>query len=83
MKFYSEILNKLFDTEKDLVAAEAEIEKEKAAKEAKEKERKDRLAKIKKAIGYAEDLIARYEADYNHNCEIEVPRFLFDLFKKF
>ena len=46
MKFYSENLNKLFDSEKELKEAEAE----KAAAEAEAKAKKEALTKERKAL---------------------------------
>ena len=40
MKFYSEKLNKLFDTEKELVSAEKILEEEKAKKQRAAEEKK-------------------------------------------
>ena len=41
MKYYSTVVNRLFDTEQELLRAEKQIADEKAAKEAKEKKLKE------------------------------------------
>ena len=54
MKFYSEVTNKLYDSEKALIAAEAEVkrlEEEKIAKErAKKEERSKRAKEVENAL---------------------------------
>jgi Skp family chaperone for outer membrane proteins len=53
MKYYSEKLNKLFETEKELISAEKahddEVANQKKAKEAAAAERKARAAEVEKA----------------------------------
>ena len=50
MKFYSEKLNKVFETEKECVAAEEKYDVELAAKQAKEKQLADTRKQRAKAI---------------------------------
>lgn len=68
MKFYSEILNRLFDSEKELKAEEAEyirICEEKAAEEEKtEAERLALLKEIKEARKTYNELLKKYYNEY-------------------
>lgn len=68
MKFYSEKLNTMFDSEKDLVAAEDVYEAELATKQAKteklKKERKERAAEVEAAHKKYLELLNAFLADY-------------------
>lgn len=77
VKYFSETLNKLFDTEKDLMAAEGEakkaelekIRKEKAAKEARAtraKEVEDALKAADAAYAKASQLLKDFTKDYGY-----------------
>lgn len=68
MKFYSEKLNKLFDTENDLVAAEKEV--------ADREQKKAEAAKAKKAdaIAVEESFKARNVARREYNAKIVAAR---------
>ena len=64
MKYYSEVLDRVFDSEKELVAEEtkaknAEIEKQLLEKR-KSEERKNRAAEVEKARIAAEEAVANY-----------------------
>ena len=64
MKYYSEQLDRLFSTEKELLVAEA-AEKEKQLKKDKEKEEKIKAkAEIDKALESVIKLIAEYNRKY-------------------
>ena len=60
MKFYSEKLNKMFDSEAEVVKAEAEAQKEAAAQQLKEKQVKEERAADAKKVN--ESLVAAREA---------------------
>ena len=75
MKYFSEVLNKTFDSEKECLEAEnlAKLAKEKADKEAKEKKEKRaaRAAEVEQAIKdsaaaqkKAEELLKAFVKDY-------------------
>lgn len=63
MKFYSESLNKLFDTEKDLIDAEAKVKAAEAKKLAEEKAKKEARAtkakEVEKALKEANEAQAK------------------------
>lgn len=50
MKFYSEKLKKLFDTEKDLVAAEKVVDEENAKKKLASEQKKEEASKVEDAF---------------------------------
>lgn len=68
MKFYSEKLDKLFDSEKLLTEAENQYDVEQAAKAAKEdklkKERKQRAKEVDEAYKHYMDLLNAFLKDY-------------------
>ena len=77
MKFYSETLNKLFNTEKELkeaeIAREAEIAKKEAAEKAKKTARALRAKEVEKALKVANDaqanaakLLKEFTKDYGY-----------------
>lgn len=47
MKYYSETLKKIYDTQEELISAECEYEKKVEEKKKKEKEEAERLTKLK------------------------------------
>ena len=63
MKFYSEVTNKLYNSEKDLAKAEAEVKKAEAEKVAQEKakkaERATRAKEVEKALKEANEAQAK------------------------
>lgn len=64
MKYFSEITEKLYDSQEELVAAEKKIADEKAAAEKKELERKKDSEKIEKSIDNTQKLIDEFEKKY-------------------
>ncbi len=70
MKYYSEKLDKLFDSEKALATAEDQHEVEQAAKAAKEdklkKERKQRAAEVDEAYTKYMKLLNAFVQDYGY-----------------
>ena len=64
MKYYSEILKKQFDTEKECLEAEEAIAR-------KEKERGARKAEVTEALRNAVDLLGKYQDDYDEELTFE------------
>jgi len=73
MKYYSDVLRKFYDTEKDCVQAEAQYKKEqdeKAKAEAKKAEtRKARAEEVEAAMKAATDARKKYEKLLNEFCK--------------
>lgn len=73
MKFYSETLNKVFDTEKACVEAEekyrAELEAKKAAEAKKAETRKARAAEVEEAMKAAREARAKYDKLLSEFCK--------------
>ena len=60
MKYFSEKLNKLFDSVEDLQAAENQWELQRQNAKAKEEEALKELEEIHAAIGHLKDLLVKY-----------------------
>lgn len=56
MKYYSEKLNRVFDTEDEVVKAEKEVEDKKAEEAKKSEEKKARAEEVKKAYAHINDV---------------------------
>lgn len=65
MRFYSDITQKIYETEDDLITAENKVMEEKAAAEKAKQEREVRLSEINEAYEAYLDLVKSYEKDYN------------------
>ena len=79
MKYYSEILDELFDTEEELFKQEEEdfrIKEEKRKTEAAEKKRiKEELQKeIQESYDYFLSLIKEYNETYKEPIKISIPK---------
>ena len=78
MKYYSEILDELFDTEKELFKQEEDfrIKEEKRKTEAAEKKRiKEELQKeIQESYDYFLSLIKEYNETYKEPIKITIPK---------
>lgn len=64
MKYWSESLKKLFDTEKALIEAEKAVERKNLEAEAKEKEKAKDKAEVTKKIDEVTELISKYIMKY-------------------
>lgn len=64
MKYWSESLKKLFDTEKALIEAERAVERKNLEAEAKEKEKAKDKAEVTKKIDEVTELISKYIMKY-------------------
>lgn len=64
MKFYSELTKQLYDTEKDLKAAEIEVTKQKADRAERAKEVTEALKAATEASKKAEKLLQDFVRDY-------------------
>lgn len=73
MKYYSEVLNKVFDTEKACSEAEAkyqaEVEAKKAAEAKKAETRKARAAEVEAAMKAAREARAKYDKLLQEFCK--------------
>lgn len=78
MKYYSEVLDELFDTEEELTEAEIgkEIEQNFEKMKAKEaQERKEKLQKeIQETYDYFYSLIKEYNETYKEPIKITIPK---------
>lgn len=64
MKFYSELTKQLYDTEKDLKAAEIEVTKQKADRAERAKEVTEALKAATEASKKADKLLKEFVKDY-------------------
>ena len=64
MKYWSESLKKLFDTEKALIEAEKAVERKNLEAEAREKEKAKDKAEVTKKIDEVTELISKYIMKY-------------------
>lgn len=64
MKYYSEVLGKIFDTTDELIAEEAKQEAEEAKKKAAIEDKKARKKEVDEAYDHARNLIMKYTNDY-------------------
>ena len=64
MKYYSETLDKLFDSEAELKKAENTALEEKKRKQALKDERAKRAKEVDEAIEHASDLLNKFIEDY-------------------
>lgn len=60
IKYFSEITNRTYDTEEELIAAENEVKKQQERQENKEKERKEFEDKLDKAYDCMEEAYNNY-----------------------
>ena len=72
MKFYSEKLNRLYDSEEELHKAEKEAEEQESKKTALSKQKKERAEEIRKAFQKSQDVrsqaikdIKKADSEYN------------------
>ena len=84
MKYYSELLNKVYDTAEELYSAEYEqTQKENAEKERQKKlkdEKDKRYKELKEAEKHYLDLFESYVKDYGHSSFYNTLNNLFDFF---
>lgn len=66
MKYYSETLNKVFDTEDELKTAEEEHEKKYAVQLKKKEERAERAKEVEKAYKEYRKLLNAFIKDYGY-----------------
>ena len=66
MKYYSETLNKVFDTEDELKTAEEEQEKKYAVQLKKKEERAERAKEVEKAYKEYRKLLNAFIKDYGY-----------------
>lgn len=79
MKYYSEKTKRMYDTEKDLVTAEKELEIAEAEKQKMIEKRKERAEEVEAAFEKANELLGKFIEDYgSFHTTIKSGRSLFD-----
>lgn len=83
MKYYSEKLDKLFDTEEEVKKAEQEHEKREKAKKKKEEERERRAKEVNDAYSHYLELLNAYLKDYSDPDLQQLVDYIFSVIKDF
>lgn len=64
MRFYSDALRKVYDTQEELEKAEAELSNKKKAREARAKEVEEAMDEARKANEHAREVLSQFCKDY-------------------
>lgn len=84
MKYYSEKTQKIYNSEKELLAAEEKLNKQELEAEAKRKERSKRAKEVEDAYNKYQELLKKFINDYgSYHTTISNPISIFDLINFF